>query len=257
MSSSVYHFPLPFGRLPCRASGFAEGVAGLSEHRQEHLFTYLSFFFPMKTLISFDDLQTKLKTLKNSSDVESLLRETVQTMLASERQQKSEDAPRTGRGGWRRKKFTEAADAEEMPASESKPSVYGRHPKLGPTRKYETVDDPMEEKIVAMYAKGLTTRDIHGYLRDVYHVEISQEKVSSNTDKVLPLVKEWQVRPLSRLYPILYLDGVHFKVREAGKIVNKCAYIILGINEDGMKEILTTKNALRAVRIFSRSFIPS
>ncbi len=190
---------------------------------------YLLFLFSlMKTLISFDDLQTKLKTLKNSSDVESLLKETVQTMLDSERQKQSDDAPRVGRGGWRRKKLTDTAETEETPIPEQKPIKYGRHPKLGSTRKYETVDDPVDEKIIAMYAKGLTTRDIYCYLRDIYHVEISQEKVSSITDKILPLVKEWQVRPLSRLYPILYLDGVHFKVREAGKIVNKCAYIILG-----------------------------
>jgi transposase-like protein len=96
----------------------------------------------------------------------------------------------------------------------------------------------MEEKIIAMYAKGLTTRDIQAYLRDIYQMAISSEAVSGITDKVLPLVKEWQVRPLSRMYPILHLDGLHFKVRDTGKIVNRCAYILLGINEEGRKEVL-------------------
>jgi len=105
-------------------------------------------------------------------------------------------------------------------------------------RKYETIDDAMEEKVVALYAKGMTTRDIQVYMQDIYRMQMAPETVSSITDKVLPLVKEWQVRPLSRMYPILYLDGVHFKVRDAGKIVNKCAYIMLGVSDDGRKEVL-------------------
>lgn len=105
-------------------------------------------------------------------------------------------------------------------------------------RKYETVESDIEERIVSMYAKGLSTRDIHEHMRQIYGVEISADLVSSITDKVMPLVKEWQTRPLSAVYPITYLDAVHFKVRESGKIISKAAYIILGINLEGMKEIL-------------------
>ncbi len=104
--------------------------------------------------------------------------------------------------------------------------------------KYQTVQSDVEQKIIAMYAKGMTTRDIQGYMNDIYGIDVSPTMISSITDKVMPMVKEWQIRPLSDLYTILYLDGVHFKVREDGRIIVRCAYVILGINGQGMKEIL-------------------
>jgi transposase-like protein len=105
-------------------------------------------------------------------------------------------------------------------------------------RKYETIDNDLEERTVSMYAKGMTTRDIAAHLADMYGVEVSDPMISTITDKVLPLVTEWQHRPLERLYAFVYLDGIVFKVRDNGKIVNKSAYIALGITEDGMKEVL-------------------
>lgn len=101
-----------------------------------------------------------------------------------------------------------------------------------------SVSSEIEEKIMALYGKGMTTRDIVNYLREHHQVEVSQPLVSHVTDKVYPLIKEWETRPLSSVYPFMYLDGLRFKVRDAGKIVNKCAYIILGINDQGMKDIL-------------------
>jgi len=105
-------------------------------------------------------------------------------------------------------------------------------------KKYETVESGMEEKIISMYAKGMTTRDINAHMQDIYGVDVSSAMISSITDKVQPLVHEWQVRPLNAVYPIVYLDGIFFKVRSEGKIVTKCSYTILGITQDGMKELL-------------------
>lgn len=105
-------------------------------------------------------------------------------------------------------------------------------------KKYEIAENDTEEKIIALYAKGLTTRDIANYLKELYGIEVSTSMISTITDKVYPLIKEWQARPLSSTYPFLYLDGIHFKVRDAGKIVSKCAYIALGVNEQGYKEVL-------------------
>ena len=90
-----------------------------------------------------------------------------------------------------------------------------------------------------MYAKGMTTGDINIHMGEIYGVHVDKTTISSITDKVMPLVKEWQNRPLSNVYPIVYLDAVHFKVRDNGKIVSKAAYIALGINVEGMKEILS------------------
>jgi len=100
------------------------------------------------------------------------------------------------------------------------------------------VSHEIEEKIIALYTKGLTTRDIMNYLREHHQVEVSQTTISGVTDKVYPLIKEWQARPLSSIYPLVYLDGLRFKVRDGGRIVNKCAYIILGVNDQGLKEVL-------------------
>lgn len=103
---------------------------------------------------------------------------------------------------------------------------------------YDVVSSDNEAMVISLYAKGLTTRDISRYMKAHHGMELSQPAVSGITDKVFPLVKEWQSRPLSACYPILYLDGIHYKVREAGKIASKVAYIALGISPYGAKEVL-------------------
>jgi len=105
-------------------------------------------------------------------------------------------------------------------------------------KKYETTSNQIEEQIIAMYAKGMSTRDIEDHMRDIYGIDVSPSMVSKITDKILPLVAEWQSRPLDRVYPIVYLDAIHFKVRRDNRIINKAAYSVLGINMAGMKDIL-------------------
>jgi putative transposase len=89
-----------------------------------------------------------------------------------------------------------------------------------------------------MYSKGMSTRDIEDHLRDIYGVDVSPALVSKITDKIMPAVAEWQSRPLDSVYPIVFLDGIVFKVRKDSRIINKCLYSVLGINMDGKKEIL-------------------
>lgn len=96
----------------------------------------------------------------------------------------------------------------------------------------------IEEKVLALYAAGMTTRDIHAQIRDLYDVEISAEMVSKITDRVLPLMQEWQNRPLESVYPFVFLDAIHYKVREDKQIVNKAAYVAIGVNTDGCKDVL-------------------
>ncbi len=105
-------------------------------------------------------------------------------------------------------------------------------------RKYETTSNQLEEQIIAMYAKGMSTRDIEEHMRDIYGIDISPTMVSKITDKILPMISEWQSRPLERIYPVVFLDAIHFKVRKDGRIVNKAAYSVLGINMAGQKEVL-------------------
>lgn len=104
--------------------------------------------------------------------------------------------------------------------------------------KRQTRTDDIENRILAMYAKGMSTRDIEEQLRDIYGIEVSSSLISRITDKVMPLVTQWQNRPLDAVYPIVFLDGIVFKVRRDAKVVNKCLYSVLAINMDGRKEML-------------------
>ena len=90
-----------------------------------------------------------------------------------------------------------------------------------------------------MYAKGMTTRQISEAIEDIYGFEVSEGMVSDITDKLLPRIEEWQNRPLSSVYPIVFIDAVHFSVRDDGVIRKLATYVVLGINEDGMKEVLS------------------
>jgi len=104
--------------------------------------------------------------------------------------------------------------------------------------KRQTRTDEIEQKIMAMYSKGMSQRDIEDNLREIYGAEISQTLISKITDKILPEVNEWQNRPLESIYPIIYFDGIVFKSRKDSQIINKCVYTVLGIDMNGQKDIL-------------------
>lgn len=104
--------------------------------------------------------------------------------------------------------------------------------------KHQTRFDGFDDKIISMYARGMTTRDIQAHLQEIYGVEISADLVSRVTDTVINDVKEWQNRPLDEVYPILYLDATIVKVRSEGRVVNKSAYLAIGININGIKDVL-------------------
>lgn len=104
--------------------------------------------------------------------------------------------------------------------------------------KRQTRTDDIETRILAMYSKGMSTRDIEGHLRDIYGVEASASLISRITDKIMPEVMEWQSRPLCEVYPVVFFDGINFKVKKDGKVINKCVYSVLGVDADGKKDIL-------------------
>ena len=101
-----------------------------------------------------------------------------------------------------------------------------------------SISQDIEEKILSMYAKGMTTADIETHIREIYGLEVSDSTVSRITDKILPIAKEWQQRPLERIYAIVFLDAIHFHVRSEGQIVKKAVYIAIGVNLDGKKDVL-------------------
>lgn len=105
--------------------------------------------------------------------------------------------------------------------------------------KYETrLSGDIEEKIISMYAKGMTQADISDHIKDLYGFEISDASISKITDKILPVAKEWQTRPLENIYAMVFMDAIHYHVRSEGRIVKKACYIAIGTDLEGKKEVL-------------------
>jgi putative transposase len=105
-------------------------------------------------------------------------------------------------------------------------------------KKHQTRFDGFDDKILSMYARGMTTRDIQGHLEEIYGVEVSPTLISNVTDAVVEEVKSWQSRPLEALYPILYLDALQVKIRDGGHVQNRAIYLAMGVKLDGEKEVL-------------------
>ena len=97
----------------------------------------------------------------------------------------------------------------------------------------------IDQKIINMYARGLTTRQISEQIEDIYGFECSESFISNVTDKILQDIQDWQNRPLEKVYPVIFIDATHFSVREDNRIKKIAAYVVLGITKDGMKEVLS------------------
>ena len=110
-------------------------------------------------------------------------------------------------------------------------------PQIVPKRKKDI--SAIEQKIIAMSAKGMTTRQISDIVEDIYGFEVSESMVTAVTNKILPQIEEWQQRPLSAVYPIVFIDAIHFSVRDEHIVKKIAAYIILGVNDEGKKEVLS------------------
>lgn len=139
------------------------------------------------------------------------------------------------RNGYSRKKMKTGAGEVEIVIPRDRNGEF--EPQL--VKKNETsLSGDIEEKIISMYAKGMSTNDISSHIEDIYGLEVSDTLVSRITDKILPIVKEWQQRPLESIYAVVFMDAIHYNVRSEGRIVKKAVYIAIGINMDGKKDVL-------------------
>jgi putative transposase len=127
-------------------------------------------------------------------------------------------------------------DFGEMPIEVPRDRNGDFNPQIIP--KHQTRFSGFDDKIISMYARGMTTRDIQDHLQEIYGVAVSPDLISTVTDAVINDVKEWQSRPLDEIYPILYLDATIVKVRSEGRVINKSAYLAIGINLEGIKDVL-------------------
>ena len=139
------------------------------------------------------------------------------------------------RNGYSRKKLKTSFGETEIKVPRDRNGEF--EPQLIPKNKTTLAGD-IEEKILSMYAKGMTTGDIETHIQDMYGLECSDTTISRITDKILPVVKEWQSRPLEEVYAVVFMDAIHFHVRSEGHIVKKAVYIAIGINMEGIKEVL-------------------
>lgn len=178
------------------------------------------------------DLQEALKDLLGGA-IQTMLESEIETQI----QEKEAEDPNyhDSRNGYKPKRLRSSVG--EIPISvpqdrnsDFEPMVVG---------KYQRDISELEGKIIAMYARGLSTRQISDQIRDIYGFDVSEGMVTGITNKLLPEIEAWQKRPLSAVYPIMYIDAIVFNVRENNVIRKQAAYVILGINEEGHKEVIS------------------
>ena len=169
-----------------------------------------------------------------SKTLEQMLEAEVTDHLGYEKHSKSGYNTGNSRNGSYKRKVRSSQGEAEIEVPRDRKGDYD--PKI--LSKYQTSTSELEDKIISMYARGLSTRDITANLEEMYGMDVSPSLISKITEKVMPMVEEWQSRPLDNIYPILYLDCIHIKLRRDGRMQNTAVYIALAINTEGRKEVL-------------------
>jgi putative transposase len=179
------------------------------------------------------DLTSKLKSLFAGS-LEKMLEAEMEEHLGYEKHDVIGNNSGNSRNGYNKKTIKSEWGESEIYVPRDRNGTFA--PQV--VEKRQTRTDDIEARVLAMYSKGMSTRDIEDHLRDIYGVEASASLISRITDKIMPEVIEWQSRPLAEVYPVVFFDGIVFKVKKDGKVINKCVYSVLGIDCDGKKDIL-------------------
>lgn len=187
----------------------------------------------MQDCKSTSDIQSKLKRLF-AGTIEQMLEVEMDEHLGYEKHSVGGNNSGNSRNGYNHKNIISDYGESDIAIPRDRNGQF--EPKV--LEKWQTRTSEIEQKIMAMYAKGMSQRDIEDSLREIYGAEIPQTLISKITDKILPEVNEWQNRPLANIYPIIYFDGIVFKSRKDNQIVNKCVYTLLGIDMEGQKDIL-------------------
>ena len=187
----------------------------------------------MRDCKSTGDIQTKLKRLF-AGTIEQMLEAEMEEYLGYEKHDILGNNSGNSRNGYNHKTIISEYGESEIAIPRDRKGDF--EPKVLEKRQVRT--DEIEQKIITMYSKGMSQRDIEDSLKEIYGAEIPQTLISKITDKILPEINEWQNRPLESIYPIIYFDGIVFKTRKESQIVNKCVYSVLGVDMEGQKDIL-------------------
>lgn len=190
-------------------------------------------FIKEKGLVTADDAIKALKDLLKDT-IEEMAEAELETELGYKKNERAGLAPENRRNGQTSKKVR--SDLGEIELSMPRDRNGEFEPMV--VRKNQKNITGIEEQILALYAKGVSTREIQDHLVNLYGIEVSPTLISNVTNKILPMIKEWQNRPLQSVYAIVFLDAIHYKVRYEGLIQNKAAYMVIGVDLDGNKDVL-------------------
>lgn len=190
-------------------------------------------FIKENNLVTAQDAQNALKELF-AETLQEMLEAEMDTHLGYEKHDLKNKAGANSRNGKSKKTVTSEYGQQEIAVPRDRLAEF--EPLV--IKKHQSSVTGIEDQIIALYAKGVSTRDIQDHLQNLYGIEVSPTLISNVTNKIVPLIKEWQNRPLQSVYSVVFLDAIHFKVKQDGAIVNKAAYMVIGIDLDGNKDVL-------------------
>ena len=179
-----------------------------------------------------EDIQDALKDLLGGT-IKEMMEAEMDDHLGYQKSERSDSDDY--RNGYKSKRVNSSYGSMDIDVPQDRKSTF--EPQIVKKRQKDLSD--IDQKIISMYAKGMTTRQISETIEDIYGFEASEGFISDVTDKILPQIEDWQNRPLDEVYPILYIDAIHYSVRDNGVIRKLAAYVILGINTEGKKEVLS------------------
>lgn len=179
-----------------------------------------------------EDIQDALKDLLGGT-IKEMMEAEMDDHLGYAKSERSDSADY--RNGYKTKRVNSSYGSMDIQVPQDRKSTF--EPQIVKKRQKDISD--IDQKIISMYAKGMTTRQISETIDDIYGFEASEGFISDVTDKIMPQIEDWQNRPLEEVYPVIYIDAIHYSVRDNGVIRKLAAYVILGIRCDGLKEVLT------------------
>lgn len=181
-----------------------------------------------------EEFQNFFQTLFKQG-VEEMLKAELDEHLGYEKHSPEGHHSGNSRNGFSKKKVkTESVGDMVLNIPRDRKSTF--EPQLIP--KHERMSDKIEQAIIGMYSRGMTTRDIEEQVREMYGIDVSEGTISNVTNRLIDNIKQWQIRPLESVYFVVWMDGISLKIRSNGKIINKTIFLVIGLNNQGMKEVL-------------------
>lgn len=194
---------------------------------------FMQQFIKENDLQSTQDVQAALRDLF-ASTMQGMLEAELETHLGYPKHDTKNKTTDNSRNGHSRKTLTSEYGDVEISVPRDRNGEF--EPEI--IKKNQTNTAGIEEQVIALYARGVSTRDIQAHLQQLYGLDVSPTLISNITDKLLPKIKEWQSRPLQSVYAVVFLDAIHYKVRQDGQVVNKASYMVVGIDLEGKKDVL-------------------